>query len=174
MFYCFNVSTLVKLAVILIGYISIVKFQYKYLFAAVRRQVKGKYGKERYTHTRYDNIDGVEQRLASQCNVERYIQVGLVATRVKLLVPVNVFMNYNINKFVPSEKNMLYFFTSHFYKCCQYILYVTIFGEYFELISLRFKVKRSTIFFIISYVTQNNNAKYLRTFEIYITYFKFL
>lgn len=41
-----------------------------YLFPAVGRQVEDKYGEEGDPHTRNDEVDGVEQSLASHRDVE--------------------------------------------------------------------------------------------------------
>ena len=58
-----------------------------YLFAGIGRQVEDENGEESDPDARNDEIDRVEQRLASHRDVERDVQVGLVAARVKLHVP---------------------------------------------------------------------------------------
>ncbi len=55
-----------------------------YLFSAVRRQVEDEHGEEGDAHAGDDEVDGVEQRLASHRHVERDVEVGLVAAGVVL------------------------------------------------------------------------------------------
>ncbi len=57
-----------------------------YLFPAVGRQVEHEHGEERDSHAWNDEVDGVEQRLPPHGDVERDVQVGLVAASVVLHV----------------------------------------------------------------------------------------
>jgi len=58
-----------------------------YLFTAVARQVKRENREKRYPHARDDNVHCVEEGFPPHRDVERDVQVGLVAASVKLLVP---------------------------------------------------------------------------------------
>lgn len=57
-----------------------------YLLATVRRQVEREHGQERDAHARDYDVDRVEERFPPHRNVERNVQVGLVATGVELFV----------------------------------------------------------------------------------------
>lgn len=57
-----------------------------YLLATVRRQVEREHGQERDAHARDYDVDCVEERFPPHRNVERNVQVGLVATGVELFV----------------------------------------------------------------------------------------
>jgi len=58
-----------------------------YLFTAVARQVKRENSEKRYPHAGDDNVHCVEEGFPPHRDVERDVQVGLVAASVKLLVP---------------------------------------------------------------------------------------
>ena len=58
-----------------------------HLFSAVRRQVEGEHSEKGDAHAGDDEVDRVEERLASHRHVERDVEVGLVAARVVLDVP---------------------------------------------------------------------------------------
>ena len=58
----------------------------KHLFSAVRRQVEGEHSEKGDAHAGDDEVDRVEQRLPAQRDVESYVQVGLITTRIKFLV----------------------------------------------------------------------------------------
>lgn len=58
-----------------------------YLFTAVAGQVKCENREKRYPHARDDNVHCVEEGFPPHRDVERDVQVGLVAASVKLLVP---------------------------------------------------------------------------------------
>lgn len=60
---------------------------FSYLFAGIGRQVEGQNSQKRDAHTGNDEIDGVEERLASHRDVERNVQIGFVAARVEFHVP---------------------------------------------------------------------------------------
>ncbi len=55
-----------------------------YLLAAVRGQIEYKHGEETDAHAGDDEVDGVEERLSSHGDVERDVEVGLLAARVVL------------------------------------------------------------------------------------------
>lgn len=58
-----------------------------YLLPAVRGQVERQHGKKTDSHTRDDDVDSVEERFPTHCYVEGYVQIRLIAARVKLFVP---------------------------------------------------------------------------------------
>lgn len=58
----------------------------RHLLAAVGGQVEHQDRQERDAHARDDQVHRVEQRLAPHRNVKRYVQVRLVAARVKLFI----------------------------------------------------------------------------------------
>lgn len=58
-----------------------------HLFAAVAGQVKRKNREKRYPHAGDDDVHRVEEGLPPHRDIERDVQVGLVAAGVKFLVP---------------------------------------------------------------------------------------
>ncbi len=58
-----------------------------YLFAGIGRQVEDQNGEESDPDARNDEIDRVKQRFTAHRDVERNVQVRLVAARVKLHIP---------------------------------------------------------------------------------------
>lgn len=56
------------------------------LLATVARQVEYENREKRYTHTGYYQINRVEQGLSSHRDVERDVEIGLVAARVEFFV----------------------------------------------------------------------------------------
>lgn len=60
-----------------------------HLLATVAWQIEDQHREKRDTHTRYYKIDGVKQSLPSHGDVERDVEVGLVATRVKFFISAN-------------------------------------------------------------------------------------
>lgn len=59
-----------------------------YLFATVRWQIEHQYGEEANAHAGNDEVHRVEQRLPAHRNVERDVEVRLVAAGVKLFISV--------------------------------------------------------------------------------------
>jgi len=58
-----------------------------YLLAAIAGQVERQDREKRYSHAGDDDVDRVKESLPSHRDVERDVQVGLVAAGVKLFVP---------------------------------------------------------------------------------------
>ncbi len=58
-----------------------------HLLPAVRRKVKSEDGEEGDAHTGYDQVDGVEKRLATHGDVESNVEVRLITACVELLIP---------------------------------------------------------------------------------------
>ena len=63
------------------------------LFPAVRREIKHQDGEERDAHAGDDQVDCVEQRLPPHRDVEGDVQVGLVAARVELDIPLSWYLS---------------------------------------------------------------------------------
>lgn len=59
-----------------------------HLFAAVAGQIEDEYREEGYAHTGNNEINRVKEGLPSHGDVEGDVEVGLVAARIKLFVPV--------------------------------------------------------------------------------------
>lgn len=57
------------------------------LLATVTRQVKYENGEKGYSHTWDYEVDRVEESFSPHRYVERYVQIRLIAARVKFLVP---------------------------------------------------------------------------------------
>jgi len=58
-----------------------------YLLAAIAGQIERKDREKRYSHAGDDDVDRVKKSLPPHRDVERDVQVGLVAAGVKLFVP---------------------------------------------------------------------------------------
>jgi hypothetical protein len=58
-----------------------------YLLSAIRGQIEDEHRQEGNSHAGNDEVHRVEKRLSAHGDVERDIQVRLVAARVELLVP---------------------------------------------------------------------------------------
>ena len=63
------------------------------LLPAVRREIKHQDGEEGDAHAGDDQVDCVEQRLPPHCDVEGDVQVGLVAARVELDIPLSWYLS---------------------------------------------------------------------------------
>ena len=63
------------------------------LLPAVRREIKHQDGEEGDAHAGDDQVDCVEQRLPPHRDVEGDVQVGLVAARVELDIPLSWYLS---------------------------------------------------------------------------------
>jgi len=59
-----------------------------YFFTAVRWQVERQNREERDAHAWYYDVHRVEKRFPSHGDVERYVQIRFVATRIDFFVPI--------------------------------------------------------------------------------------
>lgn len=60
-----------------------------HLLATVAWQIEDQHREKRDAHTRYYKVDSVKQSLPSHGDVERDVEVGLVAARVKFFISAN-------------------------------------------------------------------------------------
>lgn len=72
-----------------------------HLLATVAWQIEDQHREKRDAHTRYYKVDSVKQSLPSHGDVERDVEVGLVAARVKFFISANETLDVTVFLKIP-------------------------------------------------------------------------